>query len=377
MELSYLVLSDVHLGHKRNTTNEIIRNLDEFFDHYSSKSRFSSVKLIFIAGDLFDGLLDVSSDDIHDVNLWIGRLMRFCQRFNIKLRILEGTPSHDWKQSKTANTVFSLIDKTIDFRYITSLHIEYLADLDLSILYVPDEWTASTELTLSQVRDLLRENNLSQVDIAIMHGAFPHQLPPAASSSPKHDTDAYLGFVKHFITIGHIHTFSVLDRIIAQGSFDRLSHGEEEPKGAVLCHISQHGNSYEFIENKNAKLFKTIELKNKDLEKSLKQVEKVLAQLRDNSFVRIKANKDHPLYVAFEELKARFPMYTFSKTSIEDEQELQRLVKDVVNLDDQYTAITIVRENIVELIMQEVRTKHNLPIEKINLLQSQLEKLNI
>lgn len=377
MKFSYLVLSDVHLGNKRNTTTEIISNLDQYFENYSVHSRFSKINIIFIAGDLFDTLLDAADDDVQEINLWLGRLMRFCMRFNIKLRILEGTPSHDWKQSKAAVTVFSLLEKEIDFRYISTLHIEHMQDLGIHVLYVPDEWTASTDLTLLQAKELMQEMGISQVDIAIMHGAFPHQLPPAAANSPKHDTAAYLSMVRYFISIGHIHTFSVLERIIAQGSFDRLSHGEEEAKGAVLCHIDDKvGNSFEFIENKGAKIFKTIELKFPDLDRSLVQVQKVLSKIKDNSYVRIMANKNHPLYIAFEELKDRYPMYVFTKTSKEDELEKERAIQNSAVLDEQYSAITINRENIVSLIMHEVKTKHNLNPEKLFLLNNQLEKLN-
>jgi hypothetical protein len=174
-DITCLSISDIHLGHKRNTTQEMIYNLDVFFDHFTSKSQFSTINIIFIAGDLFDSLLDVSSKDIHEVALWLGRLMNFCSRFNIKLRILEGTPSHDWQQSRIADTIYDLINKPLDFRYIDTLHIEYLKDYDAHILYVPDEWTASTDLTLFQVQGLMSEMNLTQVDIGVMHGMFDVQ----------------------------------------------------------------------------------------------------------------------------------------------------------------------------------------------------------
>jgi DNA repair exonuclease SbcCD nuclease subunit len=376
-DISCLTISDIHLGNGRNKTAEIIRNLDSFFSDYTSKSQFCNLDIIFLAGDIFDTLLDSSNDDIRYIELWFGRLMTFCSRFDIKLRILEGTPSHDWKQSKNAETVFKLIDKSLDFIYIDTLHIEYLKDYDAYVLYVPDEWTASADLTLSQVKTLLKEQNIQQVDIAVMHGCFRYQLPPAAKNVPYHDEASYLSIVKHFITIGHIHVHSVYERILAQGSFDRISHNEESPKGAIVFHISEkNGNSFFFIENKGAKIFKTITLKYKDLDRSMLQIDKAVKDIPDNSYVRIKATKDHPLYVAFDDLKLLFPMLTFTKANIEDEEQENLIAQRTLSLEKNYVPITITRDNVVSLIMQEVKPKYNLPPEKLELLQSLLVNNN-
>lgn len=373
-DMKCLTISDIHLGHTRNTTPEIIRNLDTFFSHYTSDSQFTDYDIIFLAGDIFDTLLDSSSPDVQLIKLWFGRLMIFCYAHGIKLRVLEGTPSHDWRQSRNAQTVFQLIDKPVDFRYIDTLYIEHFKDFDAYVLYVPDEWTASTALTLSQVKELLKEKGLSQVDMAVMHGAFDHQLPPAAKKSPVHDASEYLSLVKHYITIGHIHIHSVFDRILAQGSFDRLSHNEESAKGAIATFISEtKGNSFYFIENKNAKIFKTIVLKHLDLDRSMLQVDKVVKNLPDNSYVRIKATKSHPLYVAFDDLKVLYPMLFFTKTSIEDEDVNLSLPSPQVTLNDSYDAVTITRENVVSLIMQEVRDADLLEGQDLTLLQTLLE----
>lgn len=375
-EFSYLVISDIHLGHPRNKTKEIIANLDTFFDNYTAKSQFVNVKIIFLAGDVFDSLLDLSGDDVHEINLWFGRLMDFCSRYNIKLRVLEGTPSHDWKQSKASETVFSLIEKPFDFRYIDTLHIEHIEDMGIHVLYVPDEWNPSTEETFRQVQKLMETMGLQEVDIACMHGMFRYQAPPMAKNIPLHDEASYLGIVKHFINIGHVHTFSYYDKIIAEGSFDRLAQGEEEPKGGVLCTVSaKYGNSFQFIENKGAKIFKTIEIRVKDLEKSLAQINKILSKLPHNSYIRIKAAKDHPLYVAFDELKIKFPMYIFSKASLEEDIDANAIAAQVVQLDEEYIPITINETNIVPLIMEEVKTKYDLPVKKMELLGRLLEDI--
>lgn len=379
-ELSYLTLSDIHFGHGTNPTEEIVRNIDVFFDDYTSKSQFCDLDIIFIAGDMFDRLLDSSSDDVHAVMLWLGRLSGFCLRHDIKLRILEGTPSHDWKQSKIACTLQEILSNSVDFKYIEDIHIESFKDSQSRIfyvLYIPDEITGSAKETLRRVKTLMESTGIEKVDIAIMHGMFHYQLPDGIGNVQKHDEDEYLSLVKHFINIGHIHTHSVYDRIIAQGSFDRLAHGEEEAKGAVLCRISKvNGNSFYFIENKRAKIYRTIVLKTKDLDRSLVQIEKVIAKIPNNSHIRIKAAKDHPLYMAFEDLKIKYPMFYFKKASIEDEEENYVLVKQNIVQDETYIPITIQKENIVDLLMTEVQNEYQLPSVKLIALRDLLESTN-
>lgn len=357
-DLKYLVLSDIHLYHDRNKTSEIIRNLDIYFDWYSDKSPFSKVQIIFIAGDLFDRLLNFACEEGREISLWLGRLMDFCRRYRIVLRILEGTPSHDRKQSKNSETIYRLIcERTndhFDFRYIDTLHIERIESLDFTVLYVPDEWTSSTDVTFGQVETLMQEAGLEQVDIAIMHGAFAYQLPMAPKTVPKHNEAAYLSIVKNFISIGHVHKFSTFERIVAQGSFDRLAQGEEEPKGGVLVTLSQEGNTFDFIENKGAKIFKTIQLKYKDVERSLAQISKVVEKVPDNSYIRIRTTKDHPVYLAFDEIQLHFPMVTLSKITSEDEKDAYELISSAVVLDKSYTPINIHRDNIIPMLTEAI-----------------------
>jgi len=369
-DLKYLVLSDIHFGHRKVKTSEIISNLTKYFDDFSINSQFSNLDIIFIAGDLFDSLLDFASIDVHEIIIWLSRLFNFCNRFDIVLRILEGTPSHDWGQSKIADTILKTGTIPIYFRYIDTLSIEFLEDLQLHILYLPDEWTADAVTTFKQVKQLLKDNNLEQVDITIMHGGFKYQMPYSPNSTQTHNEDDYLSITKYFINVGHIHSFSTYDRILAQGSFTRLAHGEEEAKGGIVCYLSKSGeSSFNFIENKEARIFKTIELKSLDIDRSLETIVKVLSKLPDNSYIRIKAKMEHPIFIGFEELKIKFPMFYFSKVNFDEP-----IVKDVsVNFENDYTPITITKTNIVPLLIDEINKKHMLDSAKLIILSNVLE----
>lgn len=377
--IKYLVIGDVHLGSERTKTVFIIKNLDEFFDNYRDDGRFANIDTIYIAGDLFDKSLSLTSDDAYEILLWMGRLMRFCYRRKIALRVLRGTPSHDREQSKLSEVMYHFMvksDQDFDFKYVDTLFIEKNEKLGLNILYVPDEWNSNNDTTLQQVKELMRSEGLNQLDIAVMHGSFKYQLPFAPPSVPMHDESAYLALVKYNISIGHVHEFSVFDRIVAEGSFDRLNHGSEDPKGGVLFTIDENGSRYEFIENKTAKVYKTIELKNKDLEKSLAQISKGTLKLPMDSYVRIKTTKDHPVYQAFSEVQAKFPSFNFTKLTKEDERDNYELIASTVSLDNGYVPIHIHRDNIVNLVTETIMSKHVLTERQKLLLNRTLEQTN-
>lgn len=377
-EIKYLELSDVHLGHSRNTTPEILNNLTAFFHDFKHDSPFVNLDYVFIAGDLFDGLLDLSNKFTYDIIAWLNRLALFCARHDIALRVLEGTPSHDWKQSHLVKALANIVGVSLDFKYIDTLFIEHHEKNDLRILYIPDEWSDDADQTYQQVLKLLKENNIQQVDLGMFHGYFTYQCKIGMQTTQAHDPEAYLSLVNHFINIGHIHSFSTYKRIIASGSFDRLSHGEEEPKGAVLCTIREdNDDEFLFIENKTAKIFKTITLKSANIDQCYLQIEKVLAKLPINSYIRIKAKKNHPIYTALDEFKVKYPMYYFTKKSEEEEEEDKYLlVTDVLQSDVAYTPITLTSENIVSSLMTEIRNKQLLNSRQDQLLVSILESHN-
>jgi len=263
-EIKGIVLSDIHLGNTRNKARDIIRNL------ISEISKHPNVDIVIIAGDMYDRILSLGSDEAISSISFIEWLVNFCKQNHIILRILEGTPSHDFGQCAVFQEMYS-DDKNIDFRYISDIEVEILSDFDISILYVPDEARKTVAETV-QVINKVRDNK--DIDIAVMHGQFHYQLPfELESSFEERDFD----FVKYFIFIGHVHEFNPKGKIIPQGSFDRLTHGNDGPKGYVRFILNPNtGGSYKFIENKNAKLFDTIVINTSDMVKASAKLQKKL-----------------------------------------------------------------------------------------------------
>ncbi len=349
--------SDIHLGHKKTPTAEIIEHLNATV---CSDKTLASVDLLILAGDIYDDLMDVSDPDGHLIDLWIARLIRKCIRHNVKLRVLEGTPSHDRKQSAKFKVQQEINEKTgygkLDLEYVTDLSIEYIADFDANVLYIPDEWGTGTDAALERVLALMAERELTQVDIAIMHGMFGFQVEFDAKSIHKHDEEVYSQLVKYMIFIGHIHTYANYKNIYAHGSFDRLAHGEEGPKGYLIADILGDDYRVQFVENKHAKTYKTIFCDDVEVVDNLETIGVRVAKLPEHSHLRIEANKGNPILTNVGLIKERWPGFHWSFKHIDPKEKESSVLLDHKQV---YVPIQLNRQNLREVIRNDLKLRNH------------------
>jgi hypothetical protein len=353
-EIQCLFISDIHLFHRRNPTTDIVHSLQTYLEPYRTER---PLDLLVLGGDVFDRLLEFQSPDVHDACFWIVWLLELCARANITLRVLEGTPRHDWGQSAMFDTLAKIVKHPVDFQYVNTLSVEVHPGLGLRILYIPDEWTDDAAKTYRQAVDALAAASLTQVDIAVMHGLFHYQLPGVPPSASVHTEHDYLKIVRYVISIGHVHTHSHYDRILAQGSFDRLAHGEEEPKGGIECTLYPDGrHTWQFRENKNAKVFLTLPLKAMDLERSIRHIERKVKTLPKGSYVRLKATRDHPALLAFDSIRSQFLFLNWSKLVVDDVVETETAPSRLL---DRYHGLTLTAENLPGLLLERVHARYD------------------
>lgn len=373
--ISYLVISDIHLGVKRVSVRSILSNLKTVFTNFDKDGPMTKLDIVFIAGDLFDQALWFTNEDIVLIISFIRDLMGWCEHHAVALRILEGTPSHDRHQPRNLVPIAENFPR-LDFRYVETMCVEAFNDLGITCLYVPDEFGGSAEKAQGLILNEVHRLGLSRVDIAIMHGMFKYQVPEITSDRYKYDEEFFLNLVRWFINIGHVHRPSTYERILAQGSFDRIAHNEEHAKGCMLMELDTNvGNKFFFIENKGAAIFKTIHVRWKDLERAVAQVRNVCSELPDNSHVRIKAAKGHPVLNVFDQLARECNGLNFSKITEEEEEEKQKLYDSKALLTVDYTPIHIDKENIVPMLMTEVRNNFDFKPYLLDKLQQKLELL--
>ena len=75
--------------------------------------------------------------------------------------------------------------------------------------------------------------------------------------------------VRYNAFFGHVHKRSTYKKIEVAGSFDRLAHGEEEPKGFLdVTYYSEDNRVVKFVENKDAEVYTSITLTKNWINKS-------------------------------------------------------------------------------------------------------------
>lgn len=311
-KLSAVVISDIHLGHPRTTTAEIIYGLNKAF----TKRLLEFVDFVFIAGDLFDRDLAVPQTEVELIFDWWASFLRLCKSCNVKVRVLEGTPSHDYRQFR----VFGRINHESHIGADCVYHDDLAVERDqsgITILYLPDEYSDTCAETEVKIRELLDRESLEQVDLVIMHGQFKHQFPEKISAKLDcHDADFFLSIARHFVFVGHVHEYSQYKRIVAQGSFDRLCHGSENPKGMILTMLDLPNpakSSCTFLENLNAKEFLTVKISEREsLEDAGDRLHDVATMLRSDAYLRVQAHEDHPIFGALSDFKKLYPSINWS-----------------------------------------------------------------
>lgn len=309
--------------------------------------------MIVIPGDLFDQPVDFSCEDVDAVCLWLLRLMHFCHNNGIVLRVMEGTPSHDSKQSKITKILEAQVPG-LDFKYISDITVEHIDKLGVDVLYVPDRIRPNERQSFADAKQLMSEQGLDKVDITFTHGMYRHHAEYKINPDHLHFEEDYLSITRHFIHNGHIHTPTTHDRVLTHGSFDRLKQGEEHAKGGIIATIydDPSKDTHVFVENKLAQKYVRVRLRSMDVDACLKKIDRAISQLPSRSYVEICAKSTHPLIAGFAELKASYPSVFMSKDTSDSDKA--KTVSTKEEKQNEYVPLIIDPSNIVDLILSNL-----------------------
>lgn len=300
------VISDVHLGHSVVPASKITADLDWQFPD----SRLEQLRVIIISGDLFDKRLPHDGDDAFIIARWMENLLIRCKKYNVAIRVLEGTPSHDNRQSRWMVNYNEMMKLGADVKYYPEPAIDELWEGGPTVLYVPDEVNHNATETWLHVNELLRNKGLDKVDFGVMHGFFTYQDPMTGITS--HSEERYHNIVRHRIVIGHHHTHSNVGIIVVPGSTDRHKHGQEEDKGHFQFSYSKERGAFDdtLIINTRAMIFETLDVEGK----TYLEVHDCIKKLNDyptGSRLRLALFRTDEVYANMAKLKATFPQFRF------------------------------------------------------------------
>lgn len=343
--------TDFHFGSRRAPSFTTLKGVKNAWPDTPAMAQYD---LFIIGGDWMDRLLNLSERDVYEAQEACIYLLKLCKKWNIKLRIVEGTCSHDRRQSIMFTEFNERLNIGCDLKYHQDLCIEHVEDLDMYILFVPDEWHHDSSETLRQAKELIKSRGLERVDAAVIHGGFKYQFPLELPSL--HDEAAWSELVTYVILSGHIHTHSQCLKVCCGGSFNRNTHDEDTPKGHVnltLNIVKKKVDRIDFVENKFAKVFKTINIFDLEIQDVLIKIED-LGKLPKGSAVRLEYRDPDPIRAIRETVETVYPDVIFSDVKRVDKKEkgAKRLFSSKI-----FQPVEITRNSVTKLIVDRLAAK--------------------
>lgn len=344
-------IGDLHFGNPRIASDKMYLELCEYFYPEAKNS-----DLILLTGDLFDQISMVSSNANKFVSIFIRELFAFSSEHHVPIRILHGTYSHDRNQLSVLEV---LKFKNTDAKIINEISCEEITvkDKKLRILYIPDNlpYKKSTDV-MSHINKVMSVLGWKKVDIVLGHGTFSHALPVSIEHAPpclytREQFDEILE-PNGIIIMGHIHIPSAKNNIYYCGSFERMSHGEEQPKGFYTFTYENDKWNAKFVENDSATLFVSISPQGNSTDEIIADFDQQIKNIFINhtGYVRVLNNDTETRAILQKVCLTRFPSIVYSSKSIadSDKPEIQITDIDLNTFDD----IKPSRENLGELIAQ-------------------------
>ena len=291
MEIECLHLPDLHVGHPKVKPTLFY----EHFHKYIFPELNDDLSILFISGDFFDTLLNMSNAAGFTAAIIINEIIEQAMLHKFYIRVLRGTLSHDRNQNQFFLTnkadLLDLNNSSI-VKVFNTVSLEYLEPFGIYILYLPDDISTSK---LDAIKNTLTDARINKVDLIVNHGYFSHMLPYGIT--PPHNTLSIAEikpYVKGCVLNGHIHTASIKDNVLSGGSFERLNHGEEEAKGCYRIYYNPTTSKcrFKFIENKSAIMFKTIDISTSDPDSSKNRFVDLLDQC-----IQTRENDDVPINI--------------------------------------------------------------------------------
>lgn len=350
--LKIVAWGDVHMCHSTTFSEKIFEEIKHCFPY---NKWASSIDIMMLDGDFWDKLMPNNHPDVYITKEAIIYILEWVKKHDITLLIVDGTPLHDANQIQWFLHLNETTGINADIVFADDISIRYVSKFDIHVLFIPDRPRSKPEDAFKRVQELLKEEQLEKVDLALMHGSFQYQIPEIAPEH-KHNESDYFSVVKGPIIIGHIHTHSTNKQIIAPGSFSRLKHGEEEAKGFVEILVQPSGDfRAKFIENTEATIYKTVIVTGLDLETSLEKIKRNIENLPNGSRIRIVCEKNHPLASdkTFMSLKTSYVQFMFS-LNVKVDKTVIAEDKDVFSTENEYVPLIINNKNIEELIVNKL-----------------------
>lgn len=351
--LNIIHTGDLHFNHPKVSTSHIVENVEKYIF-----GLLPDTDLLILAGDTFESLLHMNNEDVLVVMDFFSELYRLCEKHNVIIRMLKGTGSHDRDQMKIWERLHKRSKFKCDVKYFDQVTIEYIDKLDIRVVYIPEDVPYhNSDKIITHIKELYDISGWDLCDLIIGHGFFDFTLPPM-----KHQPRIVFK-LKQFkniikpngkICFGHVHTRSIYETMVLYcGSFDRLRHNEEEPKG--FWYIEK--NKPNFIENKDAIKFKTYDYSGReDIENLMDEFKAELDRYPKNTLAYVRViHEDLKLRHILHKMTEKYPYLRYQHQSKKEDKAIALGDKKIAI--NKEKGVVVTEENLATLICLRLEEK--------------------
>lgn len=257
MKLKGVAIQDLHFGIKDT------KRLYEETTIIKSYLMNNEVNILNINGDYFDRKLSLNEPASFYALLFFDELVQICKEKKIKMRVIQGTRSHDLNQL----SVFAhyLTEPDLDLVFHDTIAEEEIEGI--KFLYIPEEYPENNEEYYAPYK---------KQKYSVIHGhgtfsflAFKDQIEQSKNNdintAPIFEYSEWKDALENGVAIfGHIHGRNVYGKkIYYSGSFTRWGFGERSERGFTVYEIDTETKEVkvEFVNNDLAPKYDAIILK--------------------------------------------------------------------------------------------------------------------
>ena len=253
-ELKFLVLADMHLG--TLSVDRHFREIEKLIERIS----WEHLDFGVICGDLFDYKNYASSEIFR---LGVQFLFMLGMEPKTHWYIIEGTSSHDAKQTLTLQTIFDGVADMFDDTYTSRFHFyTKLSEANicgLKCLMIPEEYVVDQDSyykeAFSHYYDLIFGHGMTDM----MYYAEKKKIT-AVPGAPVFKMSE-LTSICNYCFFGHVHTHKVEGRFESVGPFTRWEFGSTSAGYDIATYDTEKETiSVEYIENEYAPSMETVSL---------------------------------------------------------------------------------------------------------------------
>lgn len=349
-----LEMGDIHVNHpfvSHLTTIELISDI------LLNPRVLEKHHRIYLAGDFYDhGMEYTDVDKVIDIEKFQKRFLTECAKYDVQVRILRGTKSHDREQAQYFLKINEQCEIGCDLKYFDKLTVDIDERYGDSTLYIPDQLNIDASKTLKEAVTEMARLGLTMVDFGCMHGSMRYQMPEhMRMNQDLHDESQYEKIIRYVNFIGHHHNSSNYGKTYCAGSPQRLRFGEEEDKGYLTAEVRKSGANVVFNVLKDAMPLITKDCAGLESEEVKEILDELIGKHPDHLGVRLTGNASDPAAAVIRFYQEEYP-YLFFKFETKGQKDKKQLPTiEVFNTVEHMATLT--SENIAELLIDRVKDK--------------------